>query len=480
MRRLLLCGVPFVACLLSACDLAPRYVPPAVAIPAGYQESKDWTLATPSDSVPRGKWWQIFHDPVLDDLEDQVGAANQDLKVAVAQFDEARADARTAQADYYPTLDAGGSAARVGLSRNVANPLRNGAYSSGSLGLDFNYEIDVWGRVRNQAKAGVDRAQASAGDLATVDLSLHAELATDYLILRGDDDEQDVLDRTVENYRKALELTQARFKIGYAARLDVSAAEAQFEGARTQATEVRLKRANLEHAIAILTGQPPAGFALSAKKLDATPPEIEPVLPAVLLERRPDVAAAERRVAAANADIGIAKAAYYPAFNLNALFGVEAAMPNRIFTAPAEAWSLGPSAFLNIFDGGRRNALNDRTRASYDEAVAQYCQTVLNAYGEVEDNLASLHLLAQELVTQQASVTAAAESTGQATRLYSGGLDSYYTVIVAQNIELTARLTQIDIQTRRMTADVGLMKALGGGWQRKDGLEFSKGEAASG
>jgi multidrug efflux system outer membrane protein len=337
MKRFLKCGVPLVACLLSACDFAPTYVPPPVATPTDFKESADWTPATPRDSAPRGPWWQIFQDPALDRLEDQVTAANQNLKIAVAQYDEARADASTAQADYYPTLDAGGSASRQGLSREAANPLPNRSFKNYSLGLDFDYEIDVWGRVRNQAKAGADREQASAGDLATVDLSLHAELASDYFILRGDDAEQDVLDRTVENYRKALELTQARFNIGYAAKPDVSAAEAQFESATTQATEIRLKRTNLEHAIAILTGQPPAGFALPANKLDATPPDIAPVLPAALLERRPDIAAAERRVAAANADIGVAKAAYYPAFNLNALLGVEAAMPNHLFTAPAEA-----------------------------------------------------------------------------------------------------------------------------------------------
>ena len=470
MKRFLKCGVPLVACLLSACDFAPTYVPPPVATPTDFKESADWTPATPRDSAPRGPWWQIFQDPALDRLEDQVTAANQNLKIAVAQYDEARADASTAQADYYPTLDAGGSASRQGLSREAANPLPNRSFKNYSLGLDFDYEIDVWGRVRNQAKAGVDREQASAGDLATVDLSLHAELASDYFILRGDDAEQDVLDRTVENYRKALELTQARFNIGYAAKPDVSAAEAQFESATTQATEIRLKRTNLEHAIAILTGQPPAGFALPANKLDATPPDIAPVLPAALLERRPDIAAAERRVAAANADIGVAKAAYYPAFNLNALLGVEAAMPNHLFTAPAEAWSLGPSAVVNLLDGGKRRALNERARASYDEAAAQYRQTVLDAYGEVEDSLASLHLLAREAVSQQAAVTAAADSTTQATHLYSGGLANYYNVIVAQNIELTARLTQVDIATRRLTADVSLIKALGGGWQRKDGL----------
>ena len=356
------------------------------------------------------------------------------------------------------------------VSREVANPLPNRSFKNYSLGLDFDYEIDVWGRVRNQAKAGVDREQASAGDLATVDLSLHAELASDYFILRGDDAEQDILDRTVENYRKALALTQARFNIGYAAKPDVSAAEAQFESATTQATEIRLKRTNLEHAIAILTGQPPAAFALPENRLDATSLDIAPVLPAALLERRPDVAAAERRVAAANADIGVAKAAYYPAFNLNALLGVEAAMPNHLFTAPAEAWSLGPSAVVNLLDGGKRRALNDRARASYDEAAAQYRQTVLDAYGEVEDSLASLHLLAREATSQQAAVTAAADSTAQAAHLYSGGLANYYNVIEAQNIELAARLAQVDIATRRMTADVSLVKALGGGWQRKDAL----------
>ncbi|CAB3756332.1 efflux transporter outer membrane subunit [Paraburkholderia solisilvae] len=481
MKRLMHYAAPLAAGLLAACNFAPTYAPPAIATPANYKEyeSADWSVAAPGDAWPRGKWWKVFGDPLLDSLEDQVSAANQNLKVAVAQFDEARADAKTAQADFYPTIDAVGSSGRTGLSRNVANPLPNRAYTSNSLGFDFSYEIDVWGRVRNQAKAGVDRAQASAGDLATVDLSLHAELAADYFILRGDDAAQDVLDRTVENYRKALELTEARFQTGYAARPDVSAADAQYEGARTQATENRLKRTNLEHAIAILTGRPPAGFSIAVQKLDATPPEVAPVMPAALLERRPDIAAAERRVAAANADIGVAKVAWYPSFNLNALFGVEAAVPNRFLSAPAEAWSFGPSTVLTLLDGGRRAALNERARASYDEAVAQYRQTVLDAYGEVEDSLASLRLLAQEIVTQQASVKAAADASAQATHLYTGGLENYYDVIVAQNIELAARLTNIDIEMRRMTADVALIKALGGGWNRGDGLELKEGAGTS-
>jgi NodT family efflux transporter outer membrane factor (OMF) lipoprotein len=476
-RSLPAAGAVCAVALLAACDLAPPYEPPAIATPADYKESADWATAQPKDEVPRGQWWKAFHDPALDALEEQATAANQDLKAAVARFDEARADAKTAQADYYPTIDATGSATRDHLSRRVGNPLQHGTTNNFSLGLDLSYEIDVWGRVRNQAKAGADRAEASAGDLASVELSLQAELAADYFILRGYDSDQDILDRTVADYRKSLDLTAARFKIGYAARPDVSAAEAQFEGARTQATEIGLKRANLEHAIAILTGQPPAGFSLAVHTLDVTPPGITPVLPAALLERRPDIAAAERRVAAANADIGVARAAYYPTFNLNTLFGVEAAMPNKLFTAPAEAWSFGPSALLNLFDGGKRDALNDKARASYDEAVAQYRQTVLDAYGQVEDNLASLRSLAHEAETQQAAVAAAADATHQAANLYGGGLETYYDVIQAQNIELAARLSDADIRTRRMTASVLLVKALGGGWQRDGGLELDHREA---
>ncbi|MFP6560181.1 efflux transporter outer membrane subunit [Paraburkholderia sp. B3] len=470
MRRLLRGGASLLVCILSACDLAPAYAPPVVAVPSGFKESVDWTTATPQDAVARGPWWQMFGDPTLDQIEDQVGIANQDLEVALARYDEARADAKSAQADYYPSVDAGGSVSRAGLSPEAPNSLPNRTYYNYSLGLDFSYEIDVWGRVRNQAKAGVALEQASAGDLATVSLSLHAELATDYFILRGDDAQQEVLDRTVDNYRKALELTKARFTAGYAARPDVSAAEAQYESAKTEATEIRLKRTNLEHAIAVLTGQPPEGFTLPPGALQTVPPDVAPVLPATLLERRPDIAAAERRVAAANADIGVAKAAYFPAFNLNALFGVQAAVPSRFFTAPAEAWSLGPTTVLNLLDGGKRRALNDRALAAHEEAAAQYRQTVLIAYREVEDSLASLHLLARETATQQAAVDAARESAAQAERLYTGGLENYYNVIVAQDVELGARLAEVDIQTRRMTADVALIKALGGGWDSKTGL----------
>jgi outer membrane protein, multidrug efflux system len=454
--------------LLAACDLAPKYKQPAIASVVAYKETGDWIKATPNDEISRGKWWEIYQDSALDALEDRVTATNQDVQAAVARFDAARADARIAQADYYPNLDANSSVTRNGLSGRVANPLPNRTFNQFAAGLDLSYEVDVWGRVRNQARAGKFRAQASAGDLASIDLSVHAELAADYFILRGYDSEQDILDRTVQDYEKSLELTQARVKVGYARKSDVSAAEAQLENVRTQATDIRLKRANLEHAIAILTGVPPADLSVPIRLLDAIPPEVEPTLPAVLLERRPDVAAAERRAAAANADIGVARAAYFPTVNLNALFGVQAAKTGHVFEAPAEVWSFGPEALVNVFDGGRRRALNAEVRALHEETVAAYRQTVLNAYGEVEDNLASLHHLAEEAQTQQAAVIAAAESTRRAHDLYTGGLQSYFDVVQAQNIELAARLSDADIRARRMTASVLLIKALGGGWHRDE------------
>ena len=452
--------------LLTACNLAPPYSQPEAASPVAYKEAGKWVQATPNDQLPRGKWWQKFQDAALDDLEDRVTGANQDLQLAVARFDVARADARTAQADYYPNADASGSATRNHISGLVADPLPRRTFNNFALGLDLSYELDVWGRVRNQARAGKFREQASAGDLAAVDLSVHAELAADYFMLRGYDSEQDILDRTVQDYQKFLELTQARVEVGYARKSDVSAAKAQLENARTEATDVRLKRANLEHAIAILTGAPPADLSLPVHLLDVTPPTIDPLLPTVLLERRPDVAAAERRAAAANADIGVARAAYFPTFNLNALFGVQSAPAGNLFETPAQVWSFGPSALVNVFDGGRRRALNAKARALHAEAIAAYRQTVLNAYGEVEDNLASLKLLADEAQTQQAAVIAAAESTRRASDLYTGGLQSYFDVVQAQNIELAVRLSDADIRTRRMVAGVLLIKALGGGWDR--------------
>jgi outer membrane protein, multidrug efflux system len=464
--------------LLSACDLAPKDTRPSIPPVAAYKEAGDWALAKPASELPSDEWWHVFNDSNLDRLEEQATHANQDLKIAMARFDEARADARVAQADYYPTVDAAGSATRNQQSGTVANPLPNRTSKQYNLGLDLNYEIDLWGRVRNEVRAGKFRADASADDLATVNLRIHAELAMDYFMLGGYDADQEILDGTVQNYQKFLDLTQARVKVGYARKADVSSAQAQLEGARTQDTEIRLKRANLEHAIAILTGVPPSGLSLPARPLQVEPPAINEDLPSELLERRPDIAAAEDRVAAANADIGVARAAYFPALNLNALFGVASAAAGNVFSAPSETWSFGPAAVLNLFDGGRRRATTAKARAGHDEAVATYRQTVLNAFGEVEDNLSSLNRLSQEAQTQHAAVVAAAETTRHATDLYKGGLASNFDVVEAQNIELAARLTDADIRTRRMTSDVLLIKALGGGWQRND-LDLKTAQAVS-
>jgi multidrug efflux system outer membrane protein len=449
---------------LAGCELAPAYAPPTVATPPAFKEAAGWSPAQPADDQPRGAWWRLFADADLDRLEDRVTSGSQDLKAAAARFQQARALARQAQAGLSPTLDTGATTGVHRLSDDVADPLANRQYQDNLLQLDFNYEVDLWGRVRDLARAGKDRAQASAADLASIDLSLHAELAADYFTLRGLDDQQAVLDQTVQSYAKALELTQARFKGGYAAEPDVSAAETSLELARTQAADLRLDRAKLEHAIAILVGDAPADFSLPARPLTAEPPPLAASLPGALLQRRPDIAAAERRVAAANAEIGVARAAYYPDFSLSGILGTEATSAGRLFTAPATTWAAGPVAALNLFDGGRRRAQTAQARAAFDEAAAAYRQTVLTAYGEVEDNLVALTQLANESRTQAAAVAAAVRATSQAERRYTSGYAAYYDVVTAQNIELSARLQDAQIRARRMTAGVLLIKALGGGW----------------
>jgi NodT family efflux transporter outer membrane factor (OMF) lipoprotein len=463
---------------LAGCNLAPDYQVPDVATPADYKESPDWKRATPQDDLARGPWWNIFENAELDQLEDRVTASNQNLKVALAQFQEARAVAKEARSALFPTIGANAAVNRNQTSLETAFVRPHPLFNDYEPSLDFSYELDVWGRVRNSVEAGKDQAQASAGDLGSVDLSLHAELAVDYFTLRGDDSEQDVLDQTVQEYQKALDLTLSRYKGGDAAEADVAEAQTQLQAAKTQAADTHLRRAQLEHAIAILTGEAPANFGLAAQPLKATPPQIDAVLPGELLQRRADIAAAERRVAAANADIGVARAAYYPVFNLNALFGVEASLPGHLLSAAATVWSFGPSAALNLFDGGLRDAQNEQARAAYDETAANYRQTVLNAYGEVEDNLAALRLLEQENVTQSAAVAAAARATFQAERRYTGGLASYFEVVTAQNVELAARLTEENIRIRRMTAGVSLVKALGGGWNADTGLSLEQASAA--
>ena len=456
---------------LGACSFAPAYKTPDSAPPtAVYKEASDWKPAEPADSQTRGAWWEIFQDPNLDALEAQVADANQDLKAAYARLVQARAATRIARADLFPTLTVGSSATRSRTSVNSPS-FPKGAEPVGNnfdLEADLSYEIDVWGRVRNAVASARASQQASAADLGTLNLAIHAELANDYFSLRSQDTQQQLLDQTVEDYARALVLTENLYNGGAAALTDVAQAQAQLETARTQAADIRLQRAQTEHAIAVLLGENPSAFHLDASPLaiSAAPPPIDPGLPSSLLERRPDVAAAERRTASANAQIGVARAAYFPVFSLGAAAGFESTRTSNWLSAPSQLWSLGPAAgILTVFDAGRHRAQSAQAKAVYDEQVANYRNTVLTAYQEVEDNLAALRQLQQESVSESAAVKATATALEQAQYRYKAGLVTYLEVVTAENTALQAQLANVAIQLRRMSASVLLVKALGGGWQ---------------
>jgi NodT family efflux transporter outer membrane factor (OMF) lipoprotein len=456
---------------LAACSFTPTYTsPPSSAPPASaYQEAGDWKVAEPMDAQSRGDWWTAFNDPQLDGLEAKVGAANQDIKAAIARLQQARAETRIQRAGLFPTLSIGSSVARGRASPNSPTFLHGAepTYGNFDLEADFSYELDVWGRVRNSVNSAKAGQQATAADLATLDLSMHAELATNYFNLRGEDAQQMLLEKTVEDYSRSLQLTENLYKGGGAALADVEQARAQLETARTQAADTRLQRALSEHAIAVLIGENPSAFHLEAKplSLDASPPAIGPGLPSALLERRPDVAAAERRVAAANFNIGVARAAYFPQFSLAASFGYDSTHSSNWLTAPSRTWSAGPTGVLTVFDAGRHRAQSDQAHAVFDEQVADYRKVVLAAYQEVEDNLAALHHLQEESVSQAAAVTATSRALQQSQYRYKAGLVTYLDVVTNETTNLQAQLSNMNIQIRRMSASVLLVKALGGGWQ---------------
>jgi outer membrane protein, multidrug efflux system len=469
-----------IAAGMSACSFAPTYkIPDSAPVTAAYKESADWKSAEPADAENRGPWWMIFRDPSLDQLEARVSDANQNSKAAYARLLQARAQTRIVRADLFPTLTVGSSATRSRTSVNAPKfPLVEPVDNNFDLEADLSYEIDVWGRVRNAVTSAKASQQASAADLAALNLAIHAELATDYFTLRADDAEQVLLDQTVDDYTKALQLTSNLYKGGAAALTDVAQAQAQLETARTQAADIRLQRVQTEHAIAVLLGQNPSAFHLDANPLivPLAPPPIDPGLPSALLERRPDVAAAERRAAASNAQVGVARAAYFPVFSLAAAAGFESTSSSNWLTAPSRFWSLGPAAgLLTVFDAGRHRAQSAQAMAIYDEQVADYRSTVLTAYQEVEDNLAALRQLQQESVSQAAAVTATGTALQQAQYRYKAGLVTYLEVVTAENSALQAQLANVTIQLRRMNASVLLVKALGGGWNP---TEISSGAAA--
>jgi NodT family efflux transporter outer membrane factor (OMF) lipoprotein len=461
MKSLRLSLVGLAALLLTSCMVGPDYSRPSVPTPVAYKESppagEGWKVAQPGDHVPRGKWWEIFGDPQLNALEEQVTLGNQDLKAAEARFRQARAMIGFARASEFPTISTGGSVSSVRRSANAPFLTSNsnvGKTGDFVLSFDLNYELDLWGRIRRTVTAAREEAQATAADLQTVQLSLQAELALDYFELRSADAQQRLLDETVKAFTETLQLTVNRFQGGAAPKSDVAQAQTQLDTTLVQATDIGVQRAQFEHAIATLIGQPPAAFPVG--------------LPSELLERRPDIAAAERRVAEANEQIGIAQAAYYPTVSLDAVAGFEGSNISNWLNWPSLLWSVGLSMTHTLFDAGRRRASSEAALANYDALVASYRQTTLTAFQQVEDNLAALRVLAQETDQQQHAVAAAQEFLELATNRYKGGVDTYLQVLTAQTLALANERNAVDIQRRRMDASVLLIKAIGGGWHVAD------------
>jgi NodT family efflux transporter outer membrane factor (OMF) lipoprotein len=456
-----------IAAVLSACSLAPKYEVPQTQEVASFKEAGEWTQAAPGDTQGRGDWWKAFGDPKLDELQQQLRDGSQDLRAAIARYDQARALSTGARSNLFPAIGAGAAATRARSSANAPGSTGTATGNDFVSDLVFNWEIDVFGRLRNEAKAAGNRAEASAADLAAVDLALRAELATDYFSLRGADANLQLLEDTVKAYDRAYDLTKNRYDGGIAAATDVDQAETQRQNARSQLASVRLQRAQLEHAIAVLLGQPASQFSLEPASLASNPPPIDVGLPSALLLRRPDVASAERAVAAANAEVGVARAAWFPVFTLGGSGGYESTQRSTWFDAPSRFWAAGPAATLPLLDAGSRYAQNKQARAAFDEAVANYRKTVLVSYQEVEDNLAALHHLADELAADEAAAASAQRSAYHADRRYASGVADYLEVASTQTAALQAQRSALDARVRRLNAAVGLVRALGGGWSRE-------------
>jgi NodT family efflux transporter outer membrane factor (OMF) lipoprotein len=458
------------SCAISACSFAPPYkVPTSPPPPPVYQENGDWKTAQPEDGAAKGAWWEIFDDAQLTALEEQARDANQDIKAAFARLQEARADTRIARADLFPSISATASATRQRISPNSPTFIAGKPTEGNDFVLegDLSYEIDLWGRIRNEVAAARANQQASAADLGAINLSIQAEVASDYFGLRSYDTQQQLLDKTVEDYRISLDLTQTLFDGGAVALADVAQAKAQLFNARTQAADIHLLRAQMQHAIGVLVGENPSAFQLPENPLPQTaaPPSIDPGMPSALLERRPDVAEAERRVSAANAQIGVARAAYFPQFTLNGSGGFNSLHSSNWISAPSLFWSIGPQVTLPLFEGGRLVAQTEKAKATYAEQVANYRNTVLKAYQDVEDNLVALRQLELESETAAQSVDATRVALEQSQIRYTSGIVTFLEVSTTETAALQAQQTAINIRTRRLNASVLLIKALGGGWR---------------
>lgn len=457
--------------------VGPKYVKPGtpmtpdfkVAPPESFKETHDWKQAEPGAPSLPAKWWEAFGDPQLTALEEQAITGNQDVQAAEARFREARALIRFNRAAEFPTISTSPSISSIRDSANRPYfPVKPASTGDFILPFDLSYEIDLWGRVRRTVNASREEAQAVAADLATARLSIEAELAFDYFELRAADAQKQLLDDTVKAYADALQLTKNRFEGGASPKSDVAQAQTQLDTALAQQTDIGVQRAEFEHAIATLLGKPPAAFSLAAAPLRAEPPPVPIGVPSQLLERRPDVAASERRVEEANEQIGIARAAFFPTVNLNGSAGFEGSSILNWLNWPSRFWAVGPTLAQTIFDAGRRRAGSDAAIAVYDATVAGYRETTLTAFHQVEDNLAALRILENEERQQRDAVASAEESLQIFINRYQGGVDNYLQVITAQTTTLTNQRNEIDIQRRRMDASVLLIKALGGGWSTAD------------
>jgi len=476
----LFCTVLFCA-VVAGCNVGPKYNPPVATAPPVYKESPDqfkeadgWKVAQPQDASLRGNWWEIYNQPELNALEDQLNIDNQNIRQSFENFMEARALVREARAQYFPTVALGPSFSRSRTSSNTRTQILNGTTTSSGSGnttfqqytlpAEASWEPDLWDKVRNTVRASQYQAQLSAADLQNVRLSAQASLAQLFFQIRGQDELQRILDETVKADKDAYEIEKARYETGVDQQISVVEAQTTLESAESAATNLGVARAQYEHAIATLIGKPASSFSMPVKPMVTAPPAIPIGLPSQLLERRPDIAAAERRTAAANAQIGLAKAAYYPTLTLSALGGTEGSTIGNWVAWPSRFFALGPTLLETLYDAGLRHATTDQARGAYEANVAAYRQSVLTAFQEVEDNLAALRILDEESAKQQQAVESAERSTALSLNRYKGGLVTYFEVITAQSIALSDEVTAVNILTRRMNASVLLIKALGGGW----------------
>jgi NodT family efflux transporter outer membrane factor (OMF) lipoprotein len=444
--------------LPAACVVGPDYSKPEVVTPPVYKEAGAWVAATPSDTAPKGKWWQAFNDPVLNELMEQVDVSNQTLAAAEARYRQARAAVEGARAGLFPVVgaSAGATRSRAGEGSTV---------SRYSVGLDARWEIDLWGRVRRLVEAARAGEEASAADLAAARLSLQAELAINYFALRVADAQRVLLESTLKAFQSSYDVTQNRYRAGVVGKVDVVQAEVQLRNIDVQVIDLRAARAQLEHAIAVLIGKPPALFALESSNLQFRIPDIPPGIPSTLLERRPDIASAERRMAAANARIGVAQAAYFPTLSLSGSGGFASDALSSLFSAPSRVWALGVGLAGTILDFGARGADVEISRAVYDETVANYRQTVLQAFQEVEDNLAVVRWLAEETKAQEEAARLARESVVLTANQYKAGTVSQLNVVLVQAVQLSEERSTVTLVGRRIAATIGLIRALGGSWE---------------